>query len=161
MALALAMGLAAPAALAATQPSESGGNVSVASTPTVTADVNVTDAMLNDPGPDNWTNSGNGYSNQRFSTLNEINADNVSKLIPVAIAQTGFTASFETTPVVVNGVMYITTPMVNSKQAVIAMDATTGREMWRYVHDDGLNHICCGPVNRGVVAAYGKVFFVT
>ncbi len=161
LALALAIGLAAPAAFAATQPSESGGNVSVANTPAVTADVNVTDAMLNDPGAANWTNSGHGYTNQRFSTLNEINSGNVTQMIPVAIAQTGFTASFETTPVVVNGVMYITTPMVNSKQAMIAMDAATGREMWRYVHDDGLNHICCGPVNRGVVAAYGKVFFVT
>ncbi len=161
LALVLGIGIAGPAALAATQPSESGGNVAVANSPTVTQDVNVTDAMLSDPGGANWTNSGHGYLNQRFSPLNEINADNVTKLVPVAIAQTGYTASFETTPVVVNGVMYITTPMVDSKQAVIAMDAATGREMWRYVYNDGLNHICCGPVNRGVVAAYGNVYFVT
>ncbi|HTU54347.1 MAG TPA: PQQ-binding-like beta-propeller repeat protein [Acetobacteraceae bacterium] len=159
--LALALGLAGYAAPAAAQPSESGGNVAVASSPTITADVAVTDAMLNDPGGANWTNSGHGYTNDRFSPLDEINAANVTNLIPVAIAQTGYTASFETTPVVVNGVMYITTPMVNDKQAVIAMDGATGREMWRYVHNDQLNHICCGPVNRGVVAAYGKVFFDT
>ena len=159
--VAFGLGPMARAAQTATQPSESGGNVAVASSPKVTADVNVTDAMLSDPGGANWTNSGHGYTNDRFSPLKEVNAGNVAKLVPVAIAQTGFTASFETTPVVVNGVMYITTPMVNSKQAVIAMDAATGREMWRYVHDDHANHICCGPVNRGVVAAYGKVFFVT
>ena len=159
--LALALGLAGYALPAAAQPSESGGNVAVASSPTITADVAVTDAMLNDPGGANWTNSGHGYTNDRFSPLNEINTGNVTNLVPVAIAQTGYTASFETTPVVVNGVMYITTPMVNDKQAVIAMDAATGREMWRYVHNDQLNRICCGPVNRGVVAAYGKVFFDT
>jgi len=161
LALALAVGVAGKTRPAIAQGAESGGNLTVASSPSITADVNVTDAMLNDPGSANWANSGHGYANDRFSPLNEINAGNVTKLVPVAIAQTGFTASFETTPVVVNGVMYITSPMVNSKQAVIAMDAATGREMWRYVYDDQLNHICCGPVNRGVVAAYGKVFFVT
>lgn len=139
---------------AAAQPSESGGNVAVADSPAVTADVAVTDAMLNDPGGANWRNSGHGYTNDRFSPLSEVNTGNVTNLVPVAIAHTGYTASFETTPVVVNGVMYITTPMVNDKQAVIAMYGATGREMWRYVHDDQLNHICCGPVNRGVVAAY-------
>ncbi|HWA80421.1 MAG TPA: PQQ-binding-like beta-propeller repeat protein [Acetobacteraceae bacterium] len=159
--LALVAGLAAHAVPAAAQPSESGGNVAVATSPTITTDVNVTDAMLSDPGGANWANSGHGYTNDRFSPLDEVNAGNVTSLVPVAIAQTGFTASFETTPVVVNGVMYITTPMVNEKQAVIAMDAATGREIWRFVYNDTLNHICCGPVNRGVVAAYGKVYFVT
>lgn len=161
IAVALALGMTGPARTAQAQAQENGGNVAVPSTPKVTADVTVTDAMLNDPGGANWTNSGHGYTNDRFSPLTEINAGNVAKLVPVAIAQTGYTASFETTPVVVNGVMYVTTPMVNARQAVIAMDAATGREMWRYVHNDKLNHICCGPVNRGVVAAYGKVFFVT
>ncbi len=159
--LALSVGIACHAVPAAAQPTENGGNVAVVTTPTVTADVAVTDAMLSDPGGANWTNSGHGYANDRFSPLNEVNAGNVTSLVPVAIAQTGFTASFETTPVVVNGVMYITTPMVNDKQAVIAMDGATGREMWRYVYNDQLNHICCGPVNRGVVAAYGMVFFDT
>ena len=159
--LALSLGLACHALPASAQPQENGGNVAVVNTPTVTADVTVSDAMLSDPGGANWTNSGHGYTNDRFSPLNEINAGNVTGLVPVAIAQTGFTASFETTPVVVNGVMYITTPMVNSRQAVIAMDGATGREMWRYVYADQPNHICCGPVNRGVVAAYGMVFFDT
>lgn len=160
LALSLAVGVTVPAGPAAAQ-AESGGTTAAPGAPAITSDVNVTDAMLENPGGANWTNSGHGYSNQRFSPLDEINARNVATLVPVSIAQTGFTASFETTPVVVNGVMYITTPMVNSKQAVIAMNAATGRELWRYVHNDAANHICCGPVNRGVVAAYGKVFFVT
>jgi len=159
--LALAAGGMVQPARAAAPPSESGGAVASVSAPAVSADVNVTDAMLAHPDGANWVNSGHGYSNDRFSPLDAINASNVANLVPVAFAQTGFTASFETTPVVVNGVMYITTPMVNSKQAVIAMDAATGHVFWRFVHDDKVNHICCGPVNRGVVAAYGNVYFVT
>ena len=119
------------------------------------------DSALSHPDGATWANSGHGYSNDRFSTLKQVNASNVAKLTPVAIAQTGYTASFETTPLVINGVMYITTPMVNSKQAVIALDATTGAHIWQYDYTDGLNQICCGPVNRGAVAAYGKLYFLT
>jgi alcohol dehydrogenase (cytochrome c) len=58
-------------------------------------------------------------------------------------------------------VMYITTPMVNSKQALIAMNAVTGVTLWSYVYTDGLTQICCGPVNRGATLSNGQVYFLT
>jgi len=129
----------------------------------IKADVHTTDAMTANVAKTgkNWLASGQGYENQRFSPLTAINATNIANMAPVAIAQTGYTASFETTPIVVNGVMYITTPMVNSKQAVIAMNAVTGETFWTYVYSDGLTQICCGPVNRGVTISEGHVYFLT
>ncbi len=99
--------------------------------------------------------------NHRYSALDQITADNVGTLTPVAIVQTGFTASFETTPVVVDGVMYATTPVVNSKMKVLALNAATGARIWETTFNLGAFKICCGPVNRGVAVAYGNVYFVT
>lgn len=143
--------------------SETGGKMEK-SADAVTQNVNVTQAMLEGQGANNhsnWLLSGREYNNQRFSPLVQINADNVKSLAPVAVVQTGYTASFETTPLVVNGVMYITTPMVNKEQALIAVNAVTGKELWKYKYADGINQICCGPVNRGAATADGKVFFLT
>lgn len=142
---------------------ETGGAKAANTGPAVSADTNVTDAMTADVAKTgkNWLGSGDGYSNQRFSPLTQINATNIGTMAPVAIAQTGYTASFETTPIVVNGVMYITTPMVNSKQALIAMNATTGETLWTYTYTNGLTQICCGPVNRGATVSNGNVYFLT
>lgn len=142
---------------------ETGGAKTAMTGPAITADTNVTDQMTEDAAKTgkNWLGSGDGYSNHRFSPLTQINDKNISKIVPVAIAQTGYTASFETTPIVVNGVMYITTPMVNSQQALIAMNATTGVTLWTFTYNDGLNQICCGPVNRGATVANGNVYFLT
>ncbi len=129
--------------------------------PSITTNVDVTQQMLLHAGDKNWLLHGRTYSNDRYSPLTQIDAANVRGLAPVAIAQTGYTASFETTPIVVNGVMYVSTPMVNAKQAVIAMDATTGRTLWEATHDVGTHQICCGPENRGVAVAYGKVYWLT
>ncbi|HQT43994.1 MAG TPA: PQQ-binding-like beta-propeller repeat protein, partial [Halothiobacillus sp.] len=162
-----AFALSAGFALAAEPPenpgAETGGSSIAATGPAVTANMDVTDAMTANAAKtgQNWLASGNGYSNQRYSPLTSINADNIANLAPVAIAQTGYTASFETTPIVVNGVMYITTPMVNSKQALIAMNAVTGETLWTYTYTDGLNQICCGPVNRGATVSNGNVYFLT
>lgn len=152
-------------AMAATQASgsETGGKRVEAPKSAISADVNVTDKMLKNAQSNSadWLVHGRDYSNTRYSALKQIDAGNVGNLAPVAIAQTGFTASFETTPLEINGVLYLTTPMVNSKQALIAMDATTGHTLWKYVYTDGTTQICCGPVNRGVAAADGKVFMLT
>ncbi|GAN81381.1 alcohol dehydrogenase PQQ-dependent, large subunit [Acidocella aminolytica 101 = DSM 11237] len=142
---------------------ETGGGQGAMQASVVTADMNVTDKMVeaSPASGKNWLASGQGYSNQRFSVLKQINTKSISQLTPVAIAQTGYTASFETTPIVVNGVMFITTPMVNSKQALIAMNAVTGQTLWKYVYTDGLTQICCGPVNRGATVSNGNVYFLT
>ncbi len=127
------------------------------------ADVNVTDDMMLAGSPDgaNWLLDGRTYDNQRYSPLTQINAGNVASLTPVALLQTGMTASFETTPVVVNGVMYLTTPVVNSKMMISALNAATGERLWETTDNLGLFQICCGPVNRGVAVGYGKVYVVT
>lgn len=123
----------------------------------------VTDAMLmqaSRAGKD-WVMGGSDYGNQRFSALRQVNSKNVQKLAIVSIAQTGYAASFEATPIVVDGVMYVSTPMVNGKQAVMAMNAASGETLWTYVYSNKFNQPCCGPVNRGVAVAYGHVFLVT
>ncbi|MGI9077223.1 MAG: pyrroloquinoline quinone-dependent dehydrogenase [Gemmatimonadaceae bacterium] len=119
----------------------------------------VTDQMLLDAGKDgiNWLMYGGSYNNQRYSRLEQINKDNVKDLQLVYVYQTGITKSFETTPLVVNGIMYMTTP--DSK--VITLNAVTGEEMWRYEPKLGTTIICCGPNNRGVALYQDKVFVAT
>ncbi|HZX68839.1 MAG TPA: PQQ-binding-like beta-propeller repeat protein, partial [Candidatus Elarobacter sp.] len=127
------------------------------------ADVNVTDAMLAaaDSDRSNWLLTGRTWDNQRFSPLNQINAANVGSLVIAGLAQTGMTASFETTPIVVNGVMYITTPTVSNKMKIMALDATNGRPIWETIYSLGAFQICCGPVNRGPAGGYGMVYALT
>ncbi|HEY1858594.1 pyrroloquinoline quinone-dependent dehydrogenase [Acidocella sp.] len=162
-ALALSLGVAQAADPPENPGVETGGALARHAAPAVAGTIDVTDAMTADSAKTgtNWLATGQGYSNQRFSPLTGINAGNVGRLAAVAIAQTGYTASFETTPIVVNGTMFITTPMVNSKQAVIAMDAATGTTIWTYTYSDGLTQICCGPVNRGVTVSGGQVYFLS
>ena len=84
-----------------------------------------------------------------------------SSLTPVALVQTGMTASFETTPIVANGVMYLTTPVVDHKMKILAVNAVTGERLWDVTYNLGAFQICCGPVNRGVAVGYGNVYVVT
>jgi glucose dehydrogenase len=57
--------------------------------------------------------------------LDQINAGKVASLVPVTIIQTGMTATFETTPIVVDGVMYATAPFVDDKMKIMALNAAT------------------------------------
>jgi alcohol dehydrogenase (cytochrome c) len=127
------------------------------------ANVNVTDAMLAGADADhaNWLLPGRTWDNQRFSPLSQVNADNVGQLAIAGLAQTGMTASFETTPIVVNGVMYVTTPTVSNKMKIMALDATNARPIWETTYSLGSFQICCGPVNRGAAAGYGMVYALT
>jgi alcohol dehydrogenase (cytochrome c) len=127
------------------------------------AHVNITDPMMLNAGSDenDWLLHGRTYDNQRYSPLKQITVDTVKSLSLVALVQTGMTASFETTPIVVNGVMYLTTPVVNRKMMVLAVNASTGERLWSVTYNLGAFQICCGPVNRGVALGYGKVYVVT
>ncbi|MBD5633116.1 MAG: c-type cytochrome, partial [Candidatus Eremiobacteraeota bacterium] len=127
------------------------------------ANVNVTDDMLGAAEGDakDWLLGGKSYANDRFSALDQITSANVASLTPVAVVQTGVTASFETTPVVVDGVMYVSTPVVGHQMKIIALNAASGARIWETTYNLGTFKICCGPVNRGVAVAYGKVYFVT
>ncbi|MDE2580654.1 MAG: PQQ-binding-like beta-propeller repeat protein [Rhodospirillales bacterium] len=125
----------------------------------VGVDVNVSDQQLMNASRnlDNWMLYGRTYKNQRFSPLKQVNADNVKALQPVAIIQTGVAASFENSPIVVNGIMYVSTPWDH----VIAYDATNGKQLWSYTASLGYTQLCCGPESRGVAVADGKVYLAT
>ena len=119
----------------------------------------IDDARLLSAASDNanWLTYGRDYGNQRFSPLAQINASNVKRLTPRWIFQSGVTATFQATPIVADGVMYVSLPFSH----VVALDARTGRELWRYNHKRRTDKMCCGPANRGVAVAYGKVFIGT
>src|SRR5882724_8689350 len=78
----------------------------------IAANVTVTDTQLLDSArnKNDWLMYGRTYDNQRFSPLKQINRTNVKRLAPVSIIQTGVANSFEVTPIVVNGIMYVVTP---------------------------------------------------
>jgi len=99
-------------------------------------------------GKGDWTTYGGNDWNQRYSTLKLITPANVSQLVPRKIFQTGISklGSFENTPIVSNGVMYVTTPY----NTAMAYDLNTNKELWRYEHKLGSTIACCGPNNRGV-----------
>ena len=122
----------------------------------ITANVNIThkDDMDAANSPDNWLLNGRTYSNQRFSPLKQITSKNVSKLQPVAIIQTGVVGSTEGNPIVANGIMYVTTAWDH----VEAYDAASGKEMWSYNPHLGYTQLCCGPENRGIGLADGRVY---
>ncbi|MDO8346441.1 MAG: PQQ-binding-like beta-propeller repeat protein [Rugosibacter sp.] len=108
--------------------------------------------------PGEWPSHGRDYSNQRYSPLKQINAGSVSKLAAVWTYKSGVKATFQTTPIVVNGTMYLSLPFNH----VVALDARTGKEIWRYEHKRRADRaMCCGPSNRGVAVGYGKVFMGT
>ncbi len=94
----------------------------------------------------NWLLYGRTYSAQRYSALNQINAKNVSRLIPVWTFQTGVLDGFECTPLVIDGIMYLTTPWNHG----YAIDCKTGSQIWHYqkLLPENLA-LCCDAVNRG------------
>ncbi len=105
----------------------------------------------------NWLTYGQGHKNQRFSNLRQITEDNVAALRPAWIFQTGILGTFPTNPLVVDGIMYITTPFNH----VFAIDARTGVKIWHYAHDIRQEKLCCGSHNRGVAWGYGRLFMIT
>jgi alcohol dehydrogenase (cytochrome c) len=104
-----------------------------------------------------WLTYGHSYENQRFSTLDQINRDSVSRLVPRWMYQTGINATFLASPVVADGVIYLSTP----HNDVVALDAVTGVEKWRYSHEMKTEKLCCGPANRGVALGYGAVYMAS
>lgn len=104
-----------------------------------------------------WIHYGRDYGQQRFSPLDQINVETVKRLVPKWIYQTGISATFQTSPLVADGVMYLTVPFSH----VVALDAATGRQLWRYEHKRRAEKLCCGPANRGAAIGYGKVYVAT
>lgn len=106
---------------------------------------------------DDWATYGNGLDNQRFSSLKEVNRNNVDQLQLAWKFDSGIKASFQTSPIKVGDRLYISTPFNH----VIALDAGTGEQVWRYEYPKPKKKSCCGPANRGVAVAKGKVFQAT
>lgn len=119
----------------------------------------VDDRRLLEAGADraNWLTYSRDYGNQRFSPLAQIDSANVTRLRPAWIYQSGVASSFQATPIVVDGIMYVSLPFNHA----VALDAKSGRELWRYTHKRRTEKMCCGPANRGVAVAYGKVYLGT
>mgnify|MGYP000341700583 FL=1 len=107
--------------------------------------------------PENWLMYSGTLDSQRYSLLDQVNTDNVDELELKWAYQIPVIDRAETVPLVVDGIMFITEAPSN----VVAVDAATGREYWRYDHPlpDDLR-ICCGRNNRGV-AILGETLFMS
>jgi PQQ-dependent dehydrogenase (methanol/ethanol family) len=122
--------------------------------------ISVSQDMLTKAGGQgtNWLHTNGSYDQARFYPGNQINAQNVKGLRPVFVVQTEVVESMETAPIVVDGVMFLTT----SYNHVYAVDAATGKEFWHYKHKMGpVTTFCCGPNNRGVAVSGGRLFMGT
>ncbi len=112
----------------------------------------------------NWPMYGGSYGQHRFSNLNQINTENVENLEPAWTFHTdvyNMASGYQTTPVVVDGAMYITTPRISRSQWVIKLDAKNGKEIWRTGLIQGDARYCCGPNNRGVTPYKDKIYIGT
>ena len=110
--------------------------------------------------PANWLTYGGTYFEQRYSTLDQIDATNVGKLAPAWSFDFDTYRGQETTPIVVDGVMYATTAW----SKVFALDAKTGKQIWFYdpeVPGAAGPKPCCDVVNRGAAVYDGKVYVGT
>src|SRR5207249_3809303 len=96
--------------------------------------------------PQNWLTYSGGYEGHRFSLLERLNGSNIQDLGVQWVFQSGVAGKFETTPLVVDGVMYVT----GAENHVWALDARTGRPIWHYLRAlPEKVRACCGHVNRG------------
>ncbi len=108
--------------------------------------------------PQNWMTYSGDYSGKRFSALDQVNITNARTLVPKWVYQTGATGKLETSPLVVDGIMYAT----GQDDRAFALDARTGRPIWMYQRQIPSDiRPCCGHVNRGVAILGDKVFLGT
>jgi alcohol dehydrogenase (cytochrome c) len=105
-----------------------------------------------------WPSYNGSPSGNRYSPLTQINTSNVSKLVPKWIFTLPNAAQLQVTPVVVDGVMY-----VSAANDLYALDAGSGRQIWNYrrPRTRGLAGVAARGVNRGVAVAGDRVFMAT
>ena len=105
-----------------------------------------------------WLTYSGTYDGHRHSPLTQITPANVHQLTTQWTFQTGVLGSFQATPIVIDGVIYITGFQNNAW----AIDARSGRQIWRYRRDlpDQMT-LCCGPVNRGMAVLGDRLFMTT
>lgn len=124
------------------------------------AQVNVSfERIINaDKEPGNWLTYSRDYSGKRYSPLDQITTENVGKLRMAWMRQVNELDTFETSPIVVDGTLFITAP----PNVVEALDATTGRQLWSYRKEIPKDlRLCCGKVNRGVAILGGTLYYAS
>jgi len=108
--------------------------------------------------PQNWLTYSGSYASQRYSLLKQIDPANVKNLELKWVFQAQSLQKFETTPLVVDGIMYLT----QSPNDVVAVDAKTGRVFWIYHYATSpAARPCCGIVNRGLAILGDTLFMAT
>ncbi len=122
---------------------------------TVQANDSVKQAMAD---PNNWAIWGGNYAGNRYSTLSQINKDNVKELRPDWTFSTGVLRGHEGGPMVIGETMFVQTPFPNK---VFAIDLNDQSIKWQYEpkqNTDTIPVMCCDTVNRGLAYADGKIF---
>jgi alcohol dehydrogenase (cytochrome c) len=125
----------------------------VSATPNVSAQ-----ELLARPVGANWTSYNGDYTGRRYSSLREITVANVGQLRPQWVFHPGNSQSLEATPVVVHGLMYVT-----SANDVFALDARSGRTVWHYQRpvSSGLLDDAAAHKSRGVAVWHDSVYAET
>ena len=119
------------------------------------------DRLLRSPIGKDWVTNGGNLTNQRYSTLKQINTSNVKQLKGAWMTRlkgSGFDAksSFEASPLVKDGIMYV----ITGHDDVFALNAKTGEILWEYWSGISQNRLlCCGWANRGLAMGEGLLFF--
>jgi alcohol dehydrogenase (cytochrome c) len=125
-----------------------------------TPSAQTTQELINDgKNTDNVLTYGMGYSHNRYSPLTQINKSNVKRLTPVWTLSLENDYGEQAQPLIYNGVMY-----VSNVKWTVAIDALTGKQIWRTPVDfptDMIRVVCCGVSNKGVAIYEGKVFRTT
>lgn len=99
---------------------------------------------------DRWIQYGGDYRNFRHSPIETLTPKSAEKLTVAWAFPTGTVGQFEASPIVYGGIMYLT----SSYNRLFALDAKSGKLLWRYDHPNAENlRLCCGPANRGVAIA--------
>jgi quinohemoprotein ethanol dehydrogenase len=121
-------------------------------------DARIANIESDEPGA--WLTYGRNYKEQRFSPLTDINRETVANLGVAWFKDLGTRHALQGTPLVIDGVMYFSTPF----NVVYAVDAKSGDELWRYdpeVPREWLRKACCGPIARGIAAYGGRIYTAT
>ena len=138
---------------------DSSGASSVEPTAALVNDERIIRAAVEEPG--SWLAYGQTFEEQRFSTLTQINRENVTDLGLAWFQPMGGRHRVQGTPLVVDGVMYVSDPW----NVTFALDAATGEQIWRFdpeTRREFVRYSCCGgPMSRGVAVYQGRVFIAT
>jgi alcohol dehydrogenase (cytochrome c) len=116
------------------------------------------EALETSPSRTDWLHFGGNYQSWRYSPIEELTPAALPRLRVAWAAQTGVPGQLEASPVVYDGILYLT----SAHNRLLAYDAATGELLWRYDHQNpGDLRICCGPANRGVAIAGDAVLMGT